>query len=118
MTSTVYSSMPSAINRTTIAATMWDFAIATPASENFGRCSIAIFRKSRTISIGQFMFVSSREVAAEIGELIHRLRPHAGYFNYIQESYRRHHVGVEHGNWPSLADVALFGKRQRQSCTQ
>jgi hypothetical protein len=34
----------------------------------------------------QFMFVSSREVAAEIGELIHRLRPHAGYFNYIQES--------------------------------
>ncbi len=34
----------------------------------------------------QFMFVSSREVAAAIGDLIHRIRPHAGYFNYIQES--------------------------------
>lgn len=34
----------------------------------------------------QFMFVSSREVAASIGELIHRMRPKAGYFNYIQES--------------------------------
>lgn len=34
----------------------------------------------------QFMFISSRQVAAEIGELIHRIRPHAGYFNYIQES--------------------------------
>ncbi|HEY3837976.1 MAG TPA: hypothetical protein VGL72_15445, partial [Bryobacteraceae bacterium] len=34
----------------------------------------------------RFMFVCSREVAASIGDLIHRLRPHAGYFNYIQES--------------------------------
>ncbi|MFL6449350.1 MAG: hypothetical protein ACJ746_16960 [Bryobacteraceae bacterium] len=34
----------------------------------------------------QFMFVSSREVAAAIGDLTHRIRPHAGYFNYIQES--------------------------------
>jgi hypothetical protein len=34
----------------------------------------------------QFMFRSSREVAAAIGELIHRRRPEAGYFNYIQES--------------------------------
>lgn len=34
----------------------------------------------------QFMFVSSREVAAAIGDLIHRIRPNAGYFNYIQES--------------------------------
>jgi hypothetical protein len=34
----------------------------------------------------RFMFVSSREVAASIGDLIHRLRPRAGYFNYIQES--------------------------------
>src|SRR5438270_2052496 len=34
----------------------------------------------------QFMFVSSREVAAAIGDLIHRIRPHAGYFNYIHES--------------------------------
>jgi len=34
----------------------------------------------------QFMFRSSREVAAEIGKLIHEKRPKAGYFNYIQES--------------------------------
>ena len=34
----------------------------------------------------QFMFRSSREVAAEIGKLIHAKRPNAGYFNYIQES--------------------------------
>jgi hypothetical protein len=33
----------------------------------------------------RFMFRSSREVAATIGDLIHRLRPKAGYFNYIQE---------------------------------
>ncbi len=34
----------------------------------------------------QFMFVASREVAAAFGDLIHRIRPNAGYFNYIQES--------------------------------
>jgi len=34
----------------------------------------------------QFMFRSSREVAAAIGDLIHQKRPQAGYFNYIQES--------------------------------
>jgi hypothetical protein len=34
----------------------------------------------------QFMFRSSREVAAEIGKLIHAKRPKAGYFNYIHES--------------------------------
>ena len=34
----------------------------------------------------RFMFVSSREVAAAIGDLIHSKRPKAGYFNYIQES--------------------------------
>jgi hypothetical protein len=33
----------------------------------------------------RFMFVSSRQVAAAIGDLIHRKRPGAGYFNYIQE---------------------------------
>ncbi|HXE10764.1 MAG TPA: hypothetical protein VN633_01505 [Bryobacteraceae bacterium] len=33
----------------------------------------------------KFMFISSREVAAEIGKLIHGKRPNAGYFNYIQE---------------------------------
>jgi hypothetical protein len=33
----------------------------------------------------QFMFRSSREVAAEIGKLIRSKRPRAGYFNYIQE---------------------------------
>jgi hypothetical protein len=33
----------------------------------------------------QFMFRSSREVAAEIGKLIRAKRPKAGYFNYIQE---------------------------------
>jgi hypothetical protein len=33
----------------------------------------------------QFMFRSSREVAAEIGKLIRSKRPNAGYFNYIQE---------------------------------
>jgi hypothetical protein len=33
----------------------------------------------------RFMFVSSRRVAAAIGDLIHRKRPGAGYFNYIQE---------------------------------
>jgi hypothetical protein len=33
----------------------------------------------------KFMFTSSREVAAEIGRLIHAKRPQAGYFNYIQE---------------------------------
>jgi putative glycosyl hydrolase-like family 6 (GHL6) protein len=32
-----------------------------------------------------FMFSSSREIAAVIGALIHRKRPQAGYFNYIQE---------------------------------
>lgn len=34
----------------------------------------------------QFMFRSSRMRAAAIGDLIHRIRPKAGYFNYIQES--------------------------------
>jgi Hypothetical glycosyl hydrolase 6 len=34
----------------------------------------------------RFMFVCSREVAALFGEVIHKLRPHAGYFNYVQES--------------------------------
>src|SRR5262245_18224378 len=33
----------------------------------------------------KFMFSSSREVAAEIGELLRRKRPLAGHFNYIQE---------------------------------
>jgi hypothetical protein len=33
----------------------------------------------------QFMFRSSREVAAAIGKLIREKRPKAGYFNYIQE---------------------------------
>lgn len=33
----------------------------------------------------RFMFDSSREVAASIGELIRAKRPKAGYFNYIQE---------------------------------
>jgi hypothetical protein len=32
------------------------------------------------------MFTALREVAAEIGKLIHAKRPQAGYFNYIQES--------------------------------
>ena len=34
----------------------------------------------------RFMFLSSREVAAAIGDLIHQKRPQAGYFNYIQEA--------------------------------
>jgi hypothetical protein len=34
----------------------------------------------------QFMFLASREVAANIGKLIREKRPGAGYFNYIQES--------------------------------
>jgi uncharacterized lipoprotein YddW (UPF0748 family) len=34
----------------------------------------------------KFMFRSSREVAASIGQLIRSKRPEAGYFNYIQES--------------------------------
>jgi hypothetical protein len=34
----------------------------------------------------KFMFVSSREVAALFGDLIHKKRPQAGYFNYVQES--------------------------------
>lgn len=34
----------------------------------------------------KFMFLSSREVASAIGDLIHEKRPRAGYFNYIQES--------------------------------
>ncbi|MDQ1471430.1 MAG: hypothetical protein QOJ99_2910 [Bryobacterales bacterium] len=34
----------------------------------------------------KFMFAASREVAAEIGKLIHAKRPKAGYFNYIQET--------------------------------
>lgn len=33
----------------------------------------------------KFMFDSSREVAAAIGDLIRTKRPQAGYFNYIQE---------------------------------
>jgi hypothetical protein len=33
----------------------------------------------------KFMFTSSREVAAAIGNLIRKKRPQAGYFNYIQE---------------------------------
>lgn len=33
----------------------------------------------------KFMFISSREIAAEIGKLIRAKRPQAGYFNYIQE---------------------------------
>ncbi len=33
----------------------------------------------------KFMFTSSREVAAAIGDLIRAKRPLAGYFNYIQE---------------------------------
>jgi putative glycosyl hydrolase-like family 6 (GHL6) protein len=34
----------------------------------------------------KFMFVSSREVASIFGDLIHKKRPQAGYFNYVQES--------------------------------
>lgn len=34
----------------------------------------------------KFMFISSREVAAMFGDLIHKKRPQAGYFNYVQES--------------------------------
>ena len=34
----------------------------------------------------RFMFTASREVAADIGALIHAKRPKAGYFNYIQET--------------------------------
>jgi hypothetical protein len=33
----------------------------------------------------QFLYRCSREVAAEIGNLIHAKRPNAGYFNYLQE---------------------------------
>jgi len=33
----------------------------------------------------QFMFTSSREVAAEFGKLIRAKRPKAGYFNYLQQ---------------------------------
>jgi hypothetical protein len=33
----------------------------------------------------QFLFRTSREVAADIGKLIRAKRPRAGYFNYIQE---------------------------------
>lgn len=33
----------------------------------------------------EFLFLSSREVAAAIGKLIREKRPNAGYFNYIQE---------------------------------
>lgn len=33
----------------------------------------------------KFMFASSREVAAAIGDLIRMKRPQAGYFNYIQD---------------------------------
>jgi len=33
----------------------------------------------------QFMFASSREVAANIAQLIHSKRPEAGFFTYIQE---------------------------------
>lgn len=33
----------------------------------------------------EFMFISSREVAAAIGRLIREKRPNAGYFNYIDE---------------------------------
>jgi len=33
----------------------------------------------------EFMYASSREVAAEIGKLIRAKRPQAGYFNYIQQ---------------------------------
>src|SRR5262249_52828438 len=33
----------------------------------------------------KFMFTSSRDVAAAIGDLIRKQRPQAGYFNYIQE---------------------------------
>jgi hypothetical protein len=33
----------------------------------------------------EFLAACSREVAAEIGKLIHRKRPHAGYFNYMQQ---------------------------------
>ncbi len=33
----------------------------------------------------RFMFDSSRRVARVFGELIHRLRPQAGYFNYLEE---------------------------------
>ncbi|MBL8228215.1 MAG: hypothetical protein JNL98_07050 [Bryobacterales bacterium] len=33
----------------------------------------------------QFLYRSSREVAARIGQLIRAKRPNAGYFNYIQE---------------------------------
>ena len=33
-----------------------------------------------------FMVAATREVAAAIGDLIHRKRPRAGYFNYLQET--------------------------------
>jgi len=104
--STVYSSMLSAINHAITAATMWGFAIAIPASGSFERCFIAMFRRSRTISIG-IPVVSSREVA-EIGDLIHRCVP-CRVLQLHPGVYRRHHVGIEHRNcrplpmWPYSA---------------
>ena len=52
-------------------------------------------------------------MAAAIGELIHAKRPRAGYFNYIQEYYRRDHVGIEYGRGAAPAAMAVFGERQR-----
>jgi Hypothetical glycosyl hydrolase 6 len=58
--------------------------------ENCGRRYVAMFHKQipeePDDDYRRFMFISSREVAASIGDLIHSKRPKAGYFNYIQES--------------------------------
>jgi hypothetical protein len=65
----------------------------------------------------QFMFQSSREVAAEIGKLIRSKRPNAGT-STTYRSTRRHHVGVEHGNQSFLAAVAVYIQRQCQWCAE
>jgi len=58
--------------------------------DNCGRRYAEMFHKSipdrEDDEYRRFMFVSSREVAASIGDLIHAKRPQAGYFNNIQES--------------------------------
>ena len=83
--STACSSICSATSRATTAASMSASATATRASDYTARSSRKRFPQTPDDDYRQFMFTSSREVAAAIGELIRTKRPKAGYFNYIQE---------------------------------
>ena len=66
----------------------------------------------------KFMFTSSREVAAAIGDLIHAKAAAGGLLQLHPGIHRRDHVGIEHGGGAAPAAVAVLGQRPRESGAQ